>query len=120
MPAGLFVGIWSRKVLGTEWSPDVESKQGHKRVERGPRRFMRHPIYTNHLLMGLATAIASGLLVAYAKLASFVREFWIRLKQEQVSDEYHTRRASHPDNFCIATADYNSGTVYWENRDAER
>ena len=46
--------------------PDVELKQGHKLVERGPYRFMRHPIYTGHLLMGLGTAIASGLLVAFA------------------------------------------------------
>jgi protein-S-isoprenylcysteine O-methyltransferase Ste14 len=83
MPAGLFVGIWSRKVFGTERSPDVESKQGHKRVERGLRRFMRHPIYTNRLLMSLGTAIASGLLVAFAGLASFVRGFWKRLNQEE-------------------------------------
>jgi hypothetical protein len=31
---GLFVAIWSRKVLGAEWSRDVELKQGHKLVER--------------------------------------------------------------------------------------
>ncbi len=57
---GLLVAIWSRKVLGAEWSRDVELKQGHKVVERGPYRLMRHPIYTGHLLMGLETAIASG------------------------------------------------------------
>jgi protein-S-isoprenylcysteine O-methyltransferase Ste14 len=80
---GLFVAIWSRKVLGAEWSRDVELKQGHKLVERGPYRFMRHPIYTGHLLMGLGTAIASGLFVAFAGLASFVGGFWIKLNQEE-------------------------------------
>src|SRR5271166_6498533 len=77
------VSIWSRKVLGAEWSRDVELKQGHKLVERGPYRLMRHPIYTGHLLMGLGTAIASGSLVAFAGLASFVGGFWIKLNQEE-------------------------------------
>lgn len=80
---GLVVAMWSHKVLGAEWSRDVELKQGHKLVERGPYRFMRHPIYTGHLLMGLGTAIASGSLVAFTGLASFVGGFWIKLNQEE-------------------------------------
>lgn len=80
---GFLLAIWSRKALGAEWSRDVEIKQGHKLVERGPYRFMRHPIYTGHLLMGLGTAIASGLMVALAGLAPFVAGFWIKLNQEE-------------------------------------
>lgn len=80
---GLFVAIWSRKTLGTEWGQDVELKRGHKLVESGPYRFMRHPIYSGHLLMGLGTAIASGLLIAFAGLASFAVGFWIKLNQEE-------------------------------------
>jgi len=80
---GFFVAIWSRQALGAEWSRDVELKQGHKLVQRGPYRFMRHPIYTGHLLMGLGTAIASGLLVAFAGLALFACGFWIKLNQEE-------------------------------------
>ena len=91
---GLVVAIWSRKVLGAEWSRDVELKQGHKLVERGPYRFMRHPIYTGHLLMGLGTAIASGLLVAFAGLALFVWGFWIKLNQEE-----HLLLRGFPDEF---------------------
>jgi protein-S-isoprenylcysteine O-methyltransferase Ste14 len=44
---------------------------------------MRHPIYTGHLLMGLGTAIGSGLLVAFTGLALFVMGFWIKLTQEE-------------------------------------
>jgi protein-S-isoprenylcysteine O-methyltransferase Ste14 len=80
---GLFIAIWSRKVLGGEWSRDVELKQGHKLVEGGPYRFMRHPIYSGHLLMGLGTAIASGLVVAFVGLAAFVAGFWIKLNREE-------------------------------------
>lgn len=96
---GLSVAIWSRKVLGAEWSRDVELKQGHKLVERGPYRFMRHPIYTGHLLMGTGTAIASGLLVAFAGLTMFVVGFWIKLNQEErlllrgFPDEYPAYKA---------------------------
>jgi protein-S-isoprenylcysteine O-methyltransferase Ste14 len=96
---GLFVAIWSRKVLGADWSQDVELKQGHNLVERGPYHFMRHPIYTGHLLLGLGTAIGSGLLVAFAGLASFAIGFWIKLNQEEqlllrgFPDEYPAYKA---------------------------
>jgi protein-S-isoprenylcysteine O-methyltransferase Ste14 len=68
-------------------------------VERGPYRFVRHPIYTSHLLMGLGTAIASGLLVAFAGLLLFIIGFWIKLKQEEglllrhFPDEYPAYKA---------------------------
>jgi protein-S-isoprenylcysteine O-methyltransferase Ste14 len=80
---GLLVSIWSRRALGSEWSRDVELKQGHKLVERGPYAFVRHPIYTGHLLMALGTAIGSGLLFGFAGLALFVVGFWIKLRQEE-------------------------------------
>jgi len=80
---GSFLAIWSRKTLGAEWSRDVELKQGHKLVERGPYSLVRHPIYTAHLLLGLGTAMGSGRLFAFAGLASFVVGFWIKLKQEE-------------------------------------
>ena len=80
---GLFVSVWSRRALGAEWSYDVELKQGHMLVERGPYRFARHPIYTGHLLMGLGTAIASGSFIAFAGLVLFVAGFLTKLKQEE-------------------------------------
>lgn len=96
---GLLVAIWSRKVLGAEWSRDVELKKGHQLVDRGPYRLMRHPIYTGHLLMGLGTAIASGLLIAFVGLVSFMVGFWIKLNQEErlllrgFPDEYPAYKA---------------------------
>jgi len=80
---GLLVAIWSRKTLGAEWSQDVELKRGHRLVQSGPYRFMRHPIYTGHLLMGLGTAVASHSLIAFAGLVSFAVGFWVKLTQEE-------------------------------------
>jgi len=80
---GLCLAVWSRKSLGDDWSRDVELKQGHKLVERGPYRLVRHPIYTSHLLMGLGTAIVAGSLVAFAGLLFFLVGFCIKLRQEE-------------------------------------
>ena len=80
---GLLFAIWSRRTLGAEWSRDVELKRGHALVRSGPYRLVRHPIYTAHLLMGLGTAIASGLLIAFAGFASLALGFWIKLRQEE-------------------------------------
>ena len=91
---GLLLAIWSRKMLGADWSQDVELKQGHKLVERGPYRFMRHPIYTGHLLMGLGTAMGSGSLVGLVGLASLCGGFWIKLNQEE-----HLLLRSFPDQY---------------------
>jgi protein-S-isoprenylcysteine O-methyltransferase Ste14 len=96
---GSFLAIWSRKTLGAEWSRDVELKQGHKLVERGPYGLMRHPIYTAHLLLGLGTAMGPGCLIGFAGLASFVVGFWTKLTQEErlllrsFPDEYPAYRA---------------------------
>jgi len=96
---GAILAIWSRRTLGAEWSQDVELKQGHKLVERGPYSLMRHPIYTAHLFLGLGTAIGSGRLIAFVGLASFGVGFWIKLNQEErlllrgFPDEYPAYRA---------------------------
>jgi protein-S-isoprenylcysteine O-methyltransferase Ste14 len=96
---GSFLAIWSRKTLGAEWSQDVELKQGHQLVERGPYSLMRHPIYTGHLLMGLGTAIAFGSLVGFAGFVSFVVGFWIKLNQEE-----HLLLRSFPDEYSAYKA----------------
>jgi protein-S-isoprenylcysteine O-methyltransferase Ste14 len=96
---GLFVSIWSRKTLGSNWSQDVELKHGHELVERGPYRYVRHPIYTGILLMALGTAIASGLLIEFLAFLCILVGFYIKLKQEETlllthfPDEYPAYKA---------------------------
>lgn len=80
---GLATSIWARRALGDDWSRDVELKQGHTLVKRGPYAMVRHPIYTGQLLIGLGTAVGSGRLVAFAGWALFFVGFWVKLRQEE-------------------------------------
>ena len=80
---GLFIGLWSRWMLGGNWSSAVTFKQGHELIKTGPYRFVRHPIYTGILLMCLGTSIEIGQLRCGLGLAIIFASFWIKLRQEE-------------------------------------
>jgi protein-S-isoprenylcysteine O-methyltransferase Ste14 len=56
--AGVAIAIWARNILGKNWSGFVMIKQDHELIERGPYRFVRHPIYTGIILAIVGTVIA--------------------------------------------------------------
>jgi protein-S-isoprenylcysteine O-methyltransferase Ste14 len=80
---GLLGAIWSRAILAGNWSPDVTFKVGHELTQRGPYRFVRHPIYTGILLMLLGTAVCAGRLRALIGFSLVAASFWIKLRQEE-------------------------------------
>ena len=80
---GLAGAVWARWTLAGNWSSNVTFKQGHELVERGPYRFVRHPIYTSLLLMGLGTALAGNRAAPFAGLLFWFAGFWIKLQQEE-------------------------------------
>ncbi|MGO8838569.1 MAG: methyltransferase family protein [Limisphaerales bacterium] len=80
---GLCAAVWSRKVLADNWSSLVVFKEKHVLVERGPYRFVRHPIYTSILVMCLGTALVSNRVAALPALVFYFAGFWIKLKQEE-------------------------------------
>ena len=61
---GTIISIWSRKILGTNWSSVVTLKQDHELVESGPYKYIRHPIYTGMILGLIGTTIVIGNLKA--------------------------------------------------------
>jgi protein-S-isoprenylcysteine O-methyltransferase Ste14 len=81
--AGLVFAIWARVTLGRNWSGVVTLKEGHELVERGPYRFVRHPIYTGILMMFFATALALGHLAGFAATLLMFASFWIKLRDEE-------------------------------------
>ena len=80
---GLTLAIWARLILGRNWSGAVTLKEEHELVQRGPYRFVRHPIYTGLLSMFLGTAVAFGHLAAFITLPLVFVSFWIKLSQEE-------------------------------------
>ena len=80
---GLAFAVWARVTLGRNWSGVVTLKEGHELVERGPYRFVRHPIYTGILTMFFATALAQGHLSGFVGTLLMFASFWIKLRDEE-------------------------------------
>jgi len=80
---GLAFAVWARVTLGRNWSGVVTLKEDHELVERGPYRFVRHPIYTGILTMFFATALAVGHLAGFAATLLMFASFWIKLRDEE-------------------------------------
>ena len=80
---GLAFAVWARITLGRNWSGVVTLKEGHELVERGPYRFVRHPIYTGILTMFLATALVRGHFSGFVGTLLMFASFWIKLRDEE-------------------------------------
>jgi protein-S-isoprenylcysteine O-methyltransferase Ste14 len=80
---GLFVAIWARVTLGGNWSARVTLKENHELIQRGPYRFVRHPIYSGILVMILGTAILAGRVSGFVALLVCCFGFWVKARQEE-------------------------------------
>src|SRR5207253_8374498 len=81
--AGLAVALWARVILGRNWSGVVTLKEGHELVQRGPYRFVRHPIYTGVLIMSFATALVESRLAGFVGVLLMFASFWVKLDLEE-------------------------------------
>lgn len=92
---GLVLFAWTHRVLGDNWSRTLEVRPGHALVDRGPYRWIRHPMYTAIALfeVGAGLLMADGLLLA-AALTPFLTLVAARLAREEamllsaLGDEY--------------------------------
>jgi protein-S-isoprenylcysteine O-methyltransferase Ste14 len=80
---GLLFTLWARVILGRNWSGRVTLKEDHELIERGPYRYVRHPIYTGLLTMALGTALLSGRVAALLGCALFLAALLIKMGQEE-------------------------------------
>jgi protein-S-isoprenylcysteine O-methyltransferase Ste14 len=81
--AGVLFACWARHILGSNWSSEVQLKQDHELIERGPYRLVRHPIYTGILLGLLGTALLLGEWRALLGFAIMFVSFWRKLRLEE-------------------------------------
>ena len=80
---GFVIALWSRFLLGTNWSISVQEKKNHKLIIKGPYTFVRHPIYTGLLLMFTGNAIIVGDYRGIIAVLIVFVSFWAKLKKEE-------------------------------------
>jgi protein-S-isoprenylcysteine O-methyltransferase Ste14 len=80
---GVGLAIWSRHLLGRNWSGTVELKKGHELIDSGPYRRVRHPIYSGLLLLFLGNAVMVGDWRGLLAVAIVFGSLWYKLKLEE-------------------------------------
>ena len=80
---GLGIAILARRTLAGNWSSVVDVKVDHELITTGIYGYMRHPIYTGVLLMGLGTVMVIGTMSMFLFFLAMVSFFWFKAKQEE-------------------------------------
>ncbi len=80
---GLLLMLWSRVILGSNWSASVTFKQDHELIQRGPYAVVRHPIYSGLLLLFLGEAIWYGSASFFLVLVFVAIGFSLKAKDEE-------------------------------------
>jgi protein-S-isoprenylcysteine O-methyltransferase Ste14 len=90
--AGLGIGfaIWSRFVLGSNWSSAVAIKAGQHLVQYGPYAIVRNPIYTGIIFFMFGAALNVGELRGLAGIGLVMITLWHKAKMEErfLSEEF--------------------------------
>lgn len=81
---GAALAIFSRALLGRNWSATVQLKQDHELVTSGPYRLIRHPIYTGLLSLFLGNAVMVGDWRGLLAVAIVFASFWRKLRLEEL------------------------------------
>ncbi len=81
--AGFLFAWWARIYLGRLWSGSITRKEGHRVVDTGPYRFVRHPIYTGIITAGIATAAVNGTPRAVIGAALLIVGYWLKARIEE-------------------------------------
>lgn len=81
--AGITLCVWARLHLGSLWSAAVTRKEGHRVVDSGPYRLVRHPIYTGFIVMDLGLAVLCGSALALVGVAVITVGLWLKARVEE-------------------------------------
>lgn len=80
---GAVLAIWSRVLLGRNWSLSVQQKQNHELIIKGPYRLVRHPIYSGLLLLFAGNAIIVGDYRGILAVLIVFASFWWKSRKEE-------------------------------------
>lgn len=80
---GAGFALWSRILLGKNWSIAVQQKEDHELIKAGPYSLVRHPIYSGLLLLFCGHALIVGDYRAILAVIIVFVSFWFKLKKEE-------------------------------------
>jgi len=80
---GVAFAIWSRHVLGANWSGVVSIVEGQHLIRSGPYRFVRNPIYSGIVLAVLGAALVRGTVGAMVGVVAVVLALWLKGRMEE-------------------------------------
>lgn len=81
---GTAILVWAHRILGKNFFGGMKIRQGHQLITSGPYRWVRHPMYTAFILLGLAWFLLSGSwMIAGFWLAATVLVIVTRLNEEE-------------------------------------
>ncbi len=95
---GLAISSWGLQALGRYYSNYVVIYQGHQLVERGPYKFVRHPIYTGVFLVsvGVGLAVQSwAAVVLMAIVTSVAYGYRIPVEEKALISEFGEQYVSY-------------------------
>jgi protein-S-isoprenylcysteine O-methyltransferase Ste14 len=81
--AGVALVVQSRRALGRNWSDLVVVKAKREIVEKGPYRWLRHPLYSGCMLGFLGSAMTIGSPLAYGIAAFCALGFVVKARKEE-------------------------------------
>jgi Putative protein-S-isoprenylcysteine methyltransferase len=80
---GLFIFIWARRSLGSNWNANAATKKNHKLVQTGPYKRVRHPVYSGFLTMVLGTSLSFGQLIGLIILVICIVGLYLKALREE-------------------------------------
>jgi protein-S-isoprenylcysteine O-methyltransferase Ste14 len=80
---GLAFALWSRFIIGRNWSAVITIKQDHELIRSGPYAIVRHPIYCGFLTAVIGAAIERGTIEAFAGAAILAIIFRFKSELEE-------------------------------------
>ncbi len=80
----LVLFIWCHKSLGENWSSGLEIREGHKLIQKGPYRKIRHPMYTHFWLFIISQGlILDNWIVMVYGLIAWGTLYFLRVGKEE-------------------------------------
>jgi protein-S-isoprenylcysteine O-methyltransferase Ste14 len=81
--AGFALAIWSRRVLGANWSGAVRITEGQHLVRSGPYAVVRNPIYSGIALAVFGAALVAGTVAGLLGFVLVVASLWQKGRMEE-------------------------------------